>query len=310
MLFFVVILNGRQYVSAATLFEEKFEDKNYASRSWYDNASQGNIASGGQSGNCMEWTFAKGQTAPNNGSSMRKKFTATDSLYVSYYLKFQSTWEGSQQSYHPHMFYVPSNLDSDYCSLADNYLNTYIEAVSDIGSPYNIRPTIAIQDNLRVNSTCTGSPPCNMTSTENRSVAYCNGCKTEADCGQGICYNDSGWYSSNYWTTTQYAIPKNQWSHIEVYFKMNSISSSVGQADGVMKMWIDGQNVFNKNNIIFRTNQDATKKWAQFVLGPYIGVGSPIAQTMWVDELKLSTDEPYTSTDTTPPAAPKNVVVN
>jgi len=83
---------------------------------------------------------------------------------------------------------------------------------------------------------------------------------------------------------------------------MNTISANVGQADGIMQMWIDGVNVTNYTNMVYRTNQDATKKWAQFVLAPYIGDGSPITQTMWVDELSVSTQRPGTPLD--PPPSP------
>lgn len=289
-----------------TLFTESFENNSLAARGWYDNTGHGTIVSGGQSGKCLQWSWGAGQTAPTNGAAVRKKFAATDSLYVSFYIKFQSTWRGSQKPYHPHMIYIPSNLDPDYSPLADNYLNTYIEAVSDVGSPYTIRPAIAIQDNKRVNTSC-GSLPCNLTTTtENRSVAYCNGCKSGANCGTGVCYNDGSWYSANLWGASTSSIPTNQWVHVETYFKMNTISGNLGQADGVMKMWIDGVNIINYSNIVYRTNQDATKKWSQFVLAPYIGDGSPIAQTMWIDELTVGTGEPN-GEDPTKPSPPTNL---
>jgi hypothetical protein len=282
-------------LTITTLFTESFEDKNLSARGWYDNTSHGTIVSGGQSGNCLQWEWGVGQTSPANGGAVRKKFTATDNLYVSFYVKFQSAWRGSQKSYHPHMIYIPSNLDPDYCPLADNYLNTYIEAISDVGSPYTIRPAIALQDNKRVNTSCSGGPPCNMTTTtENRSVASCNGCKSGANCGSGVCYNDGSWYSANLWGAATSSIPKNQWVHVETYFRMNTISNNIGQADGVMKMWIDGVNIVSYSNIVYRTNQDATKKWSQFVLAPYIGDGSPVAQTMWIDELTVGIGEPNT----------------
>jgi hypothetical protein len=74
---------------------------------------------------------------------------------------------------------------------------------------------------------------------------------------------------------------------------MNTVRSNVGQADGVMQMWIDGVKVLNLLKVIYRTQQDEIKKWAQFVLAPYIGDGSPVAQTMWLDELNVGTESPY-----------------
>jgi hypothetical protein len=241
---------------------------------------------------------------------MRKKFTATDSLYVSFYVKFQSTWRGSQKAYHPHLIYVPSSLDDDYCPLADNYLNTYLEFNSDVGSPYTIRPVINIQDNRRVNTACpSGTPPCDLTAiTEERSAAWCNGCKAGAECGTGICYNDAGWYSSNAWKDVASSVPKDQWVHVETYLRMNTMSGNKGQADGLMKLWIDGVPVINHPNIVYRTNQDATKKWSQFVLAPYMGDGSPVAQTMWIDELTVGTGEPYGGSDVPSPPTGLRIV--
>lgn len=276
--------------SGTLLFSESFENNSYASRGWYDNSNQGTIVSGGQSGNCLQWAWAKGATTPTNGGSMRMKFTPTDSLYLSYYVKFQSGWQGSQQTYHPHMMYILSNLDdaaNAYSPLANNYLNTYVEFLSDIGSPYAIRPQLAIQDEMRVN-TSNGTPPNNLTAvSENRSVAYCN---TPVSSGAaGTCYADNPYYSANTWKASTASVSTNSWHRVEVYFKMNSISGGIGQHDGIMQEWIDGVQVINHSDVLYRTNQDATKKWAQFVLAPYIGTGSPIAQTMWIDELTIGT---------------------
>jgi len=271
----------------STLIEESFDNNSFAARGWYDNTAHGTIVSGGQTGNCIQWAWAQGATTPTNGGSMRMKFTPTDSLYVSFYVKFQSGWRGSQQTYHPHMMLIPSNLDSEYAPLANNYLNTYIEFVSDVGSPYTIRPQLAIQDEKRVN-TSNGTPPNNLTAiTENRSVAYCN---TPVSSGAtGICYADNPYYSANVWKASSSSLSTNVWHRVEVYFKMNTISGGKGLSNGIMQKWVDGALVINKSDVLYRTNQDATKQWAQFVLAPYIGDGSPIAQNMWIDELKVTT---------------------
>ena len=303
----ITLMNTPILAHGSTLFTESFENSNFSSRGWYDNINHGSIVAGGKTGNCLQWAWAAGQTQPLNGAALRKKFAEADSLYVSFYVKFQSAWRGSQRNYHPHLIYIPSNLDNNYCPLANNYLNTYIEFVSDIGSPYSIRPSTAIQDNVRVNTTLGGLPNNLTTSTENRSVAHCNGCKSDADCGIGTCYNAGGWYSSYGWKNSSFSMTKDKWLHVETYLKMNSIASGIGQANGVMKMWIDGANVMDYTKIVYRTNQDATKKWAQFVMAPYIGDGSPIAQTMWIDELTVGTDEPYTNPQTTAPGTPKGL---
>ncbi|MSN27163.1 MAG: hypothetical protein GJV46_14990 [Geobacter sp.] len=297
-----------QGTQGTTLFKESFEDSNFSSRGWYDNTSHGTIVTGGQSGNCLQWAWAKGATSATNGASMRMKFAPTDSLYLSFYVKFQTGWRGSQQTYHPHMLYFLSNLDSDYSALANNYLDTYIEFLSDVGSPYAIRPQIAIQDNLRVNSSL-GTPPNNLTATtENRSVASCN---TPTSSGAtGTCYNSGGWYSANTWLASNASVSTNDWHRVEVYFKMNTISGGKGQSDGIMQQWIDGVKVMDNSDVLYRTNQDATKKWAQFVLAPFMGDGAPIAETMWIDELSVSTSSPYVSVVSAPTVTIKSVSSN
>lgn len=274
------------------LLQESFNDASFSARGWYDNTTHGTIVADGFAGNCLQWAWTATNTKPTNGDAMRHYITPTDNLYVSLYAKFESAWRGSQQTYHPHMLVFPSDLDTAYSSLANNYLNTYLEAVSDVGSPYVIRPATAIQDSLRVNSGL-GTPPVDLTSTtETRSVTYCNGCKSGADCGTGVCYQDGSWYSSNIYREAGDVLPKNEWVKYEAYFKMNTITGEVGNADGIMRLWVNGVLVMDFTHVVYRTNQDATKKWAQVVLSPYIGDGSPITQTMWIDELIIGNNLP------------------
>jgi len=290
------------------LFKETFDNNSFSSRGWYDNTTHGTVVSGGQSGNSLQWAWAQGATRPTNGAAMRKKITPTDSLYVSFYVKFQTGWRGSQKTYHPHMILIPSDLDSDYAGLANNYLNTYIEFSADTSSPYTIRPLLGIQDQMRVN-TSNGTPPNNLTTvTENRSVAYCN---TPAPAGaNGICYAENPYYSANVWKASTASVPTNSWRHVEVYFKMNTISGGKGQANGVMQQWVDGSLVINRSDVLYRTSQDATKKWAQVVLAPWIGDGSPIAQTMWLDELTVATSPPSSGGDTQAPTTPSSLTAS
>jgi len=290
----------------ATLFQENFEDSAYGQRSWYDNTSHGTIASGGQTGNCLQWSWGQGATTPTNGGSMRRAFTASDSLYVSFYVKFQTGWRGSGKTYHPHLFYVTSNLDATYAPLANDYLNTYIEFISDTASPYAIRPAFAYQDEMRVN-TSSGALPNNLSATtENRSATYCNSPLPSGF--TGMCYADNPYYSANLWTSNNSSVSTNSWHFVEVYMQMNTISGGKGQRDGIMQQWVDGVQVKNNSDMLFRTAQDATKKWATFILAPYIGDGSPVAQTMWVDQLTVATSRPGGSTPTTI-AAPTNLSV-
>ena len=122
---------------------ESFSDNNWTthtptgSLAWYDGTdSTGAGTAGGYSGGCLAWTFAQGAMHPTGwDNDIRRLITAdgsgTDSLYISFYWKFASNWEGSQQNYHPHLIEIQSNLDyaaNPYEGPYDSatHLNSYI----------------------------------------------------------------------------------------------------------------------------------------------------------------------------------------
>ena len=49
---------------------------------------------------------------------------------------------------------------------------------------------------------------------------------------------------------------------------------------------------FSSDKILMRTNANAKLKFNQFILAPYIGPGSPIDQTMWIDQIRVATGRP------------------
>jgi hypothetical protein len=85
---------------------------------------------------------------------------------------------------------------------------------------------------------------------------------------------------------------KNSWHHVESYWQLNSISGGRGQPDGVMQTWFDGVLVVDRHDIYFRTNANPTLQFRTFMLGPWIGDGSPRDQSMWIDDLVLATAKP------------------
>ena len=97
-----------------------------------------------------------------------------------------------------------------------------------------------------------------------------------AVCGSGCFYTPSITFNSN------------QWYHIETYFKMNTMNGSNPNSDGIMKMWVDGNSVYSSTTRIYRNGQNPTLKWRMFNIAPWIGDGSPRAQTMWIDELTVA----------------------
>lgn len=290
----------------ASLFQEGFEDTNFAARGWYDNTilQLSTIEHVAASASSVEYHFLLGATKPVNGGAIRKKFTETDSIYVSYYVKYSANWVGSGKPYHPHEFYLLTNMDGDWSGLAYTHLTAYIEQNGGV-------PLLAIQDGQNIDESRVGVNLTNI--TELRAVAGCNG---DSDgYGNGECYpagtvhwNGKKWRAGNvYFQDYPGPYYKNDWHFIEAYLKLNSIVNGKGIADGIIKYWYDGQLILDHNNVVIRTGQYPVMKFNQFVIAPWIGDGSPVDQTFWVDNLTVATSK--LGLDITPPAAPTNLQV-
>ena len=280
------------------IFRDPCEDQNWESRGWYDGAEASGtlpLAADGAvptSDNSIQFAFAITATTPTSAGTWRLAFTATDNIYLSYYVKYSSDWVGSGQSYHPHEFHFLTDLASAYSGLADTNLTAYVEQNA-------LLPKLSIQDSLNIDEANIGV---NLIPTsESRAVAGCNSGPefdqdTFGDCyGSGVDHNNG-----RIWTApAEDVITVNVWHKIEAFFRMNTISGSVGQADGIARHWLNGKLVINQTDIIFRTNANATMKFDQLIMAPWIGDGSPSAQTFWVDQIVLGTEA---GADTTAPS--------
>ena len=290
---------------AITLFKEDFENSSFGSRGWYDNINLtlSNIEHVAGSTKSVEFRFNANATQPSSGGSIRRKFSDTDSVYVSYWVKYSASWTGSNRSYHPHEFMIMTNKNGDYDGLAFTYLTVYIE--QNEGTPL-----LAIQDGQNIDVTKIGIDLTKV--TENRGVAGCNG---DSDgYGVGSCYavgggeywNGKTWKADRvYFSDNQGVNYKNNWHFIEAYVKLNSIAGGKAVKDGVLRYWYDGSPVLDYNNVILRTGAYPDMKLNQFVIAPWIGDGSPVDQTFWVDDLTVATERP--ATDNSPPASPENL---
>lgn len=274
------------------LFQENFEDANLASRGWYDNT--GAVLSTTEhitgSTSSAQYRFPTGATSPTSGGAQRHKFPASSSFYVSYYVKYSANWIGSNKAYHPHEFYALSTLDGDWDGPSENYLDVYVEQNYLNGG----RPRIAIQDNKSVNYNF-GALPNNLISvTEDRSVGGCNGVvetNMPSECFNAGTY----WYSSKQLTGPVVFQPnpgpgyKNDWNFVEAYFQLNTIVNGIGQANGAIQYWFNGTLIIDRHDILFRTGAHPTIQFNQFLIAPYIGDGSPIDQSMFIDNLRVGT---------------------
>jgi hypothetical protein len=274
------------------LFEEDFENTSMSSRGWYDNTSvllsttehiAGSVSS-------AQYRFLAGATTPTIGSAQRHKFTPSNSFYLSYYVKYSTNWVGSTKAYHPHEFYTLSTLDGDYDGPSQNYLDVYVEQNYQNGG----RPRLAIQDNKSVNYSY-GALPHNLVGvTENRSTGGCNGMSETNMFSE--CFNfGSYWYNDKQITGPVVFQPnpgagyKNNWNFVEAYFQLNTIVNGIGQPNGVMQYWFNGTLIIDRHDILYRTGAHPTLQFSQFLIGPYIGDGSPVDQSMWIDNLRVAT---------------------
>ncbi|MDP9203410.1 MAG: hypothetical protein M3P26_15975 [Gemmatimonadota bacterium] len=205
-------------------------------------------------------------------------------------MKYSANWVGSNKPYHPHEFHALSTLDGDYDGPSENYLTVYIEQHYLNGG----RPRLAMQDNKSVNYSY-GALPNNLIGvTENRSTGGCNGV-VESNMFSDCFDFGSYWYNAKQITGPVVFQPdpgpgyKNDWNFVEAYFQLNTIVNGIGQADGVMQYWFNGTLIIDRHDILFRTGAHPTLQFNQFLIAPYIGDGSPVDQSMWVDNLRVAT---------------------
>jgi hypothetical protein len=179
-------------------------------------------------------------------------------------------------------------MDGDWDGLSNDWMTLYIEHNYQNGG----RPVMAMQDNKAINTTL-GALPLNLTAiTENRSTGGCNG-MVEANMVMN-CFVLPPWYNSKQITGPVEFQPnpgtgyKGNWNHVEAYFQLNTVVNGVGQSNGVMQYWFNGTLVIDRHDIEFITGARAGLQWSQFVIAPYIGDGSPVDQSMWVDNLTVA----------------------
>ncbi len=283
--------------TSTTLIAENFEDTDFAGRGWYDLPAGGiNTLSSTDhiagSAHSLQVSFGQGQTTPTGWKGGRHLFTGTDGVYLRYWVKFSTNWVGSGQPYHPHEFLFLTNEDGDYVGPSSTHLTLYVEEnfQSGGGSPLLQAQDAQNIDASRVNQDLTAI-------TENRAVSGCNG---NQDGTPSQCYQvGTDWVNGKGWKSAQPLFLQNpgpgykgDWHKVEAYFRLNSIAGGLGQRDGVAQYWLDGQLVIDRHDLVFRTGLHPNMKINQLLMAPYIGDGSPVAQSLWYDDLVVMTAPP------------------
>lgn len=276
---------------ATVLLQEGFEDNAYATRGWYDGGVFTTTTAEYSSGNrSLMGAFTVGAQNPS-WLGGRWAFSPTTSVYLRFRVKYSTNWVGSGGTSHPHEFFFMTTENGLYGGPARTRLTTYVEHNYQAGGV----PILAWQDGENIDET---RPNQNLVGvTEQRAVAGCNG---NADGIPSGCYTVGAqyWNSKIMRATAPRFMPtagagyKNDWHTVEAYFQLNTIVGGIGQTNGIARYWFDGQLVLEATNAQFRTGQHPNMRFNQMLLSPYIGNGSPVAQTVWYDDLYVATARP------------------
>lgn len=278
------------------LFSESFDLAGFTGRGWYDISADLPTSTvekrPGGSVRSLQWQWNMGGVNPSPGSAARHLFTPTDRIYIRYWVKYSTNWVGSGQTSHPHEFNVLTTEDNDYAGPAFSRLTAYVE--------HNWRatggfPILSLQDGVNIDQTKINQNLVGV--SENRSTQGCNGFG-DVYPGPGSCYLSGALYwngrtfpgTSALWTDGA-ATPgyKSNWHKVEAYFQLNTVVAGIGQANGVIKYWFDDALILDLPGVLMRTGQRPTMLFNQFLLGPYMGNGSPVAQSAWIDDLVVAT---------------------
>ncbi|HEX5111626.1 MAG TPA: T9SS type A sorting domain-containing protein [Saprospiraceae bacterium] len=302
--FLFLSMNG---FSQSVLIFEDFESGDFAAKGWYDAFPDQRTTAEYKNGtHSYAGHFAEGAYSSGAG---RHLFTPTDKVYLSYWVKYSSNYIGSGVGYHPHEFNILTTEDWEYQGPADTYLTTYIEQNAG-------RPILALQDSKNVDPNCillnnNSFVGCNgdfntYPFDENRSVCSCNGLLGFVD--RRDCFasagSSHGYYSARAWAADSIYFRnnpgpyyKNDWHFIESYFELNTIENGIGIPNGKIRYWYDGKILISSDSILMRTGTHPDMKFNQLFYGGYIGVGSPVDQTWWIDDLTVADGILNTSTD-------------
>ncbi len=234
-------------------FEENFEDTNFSSRGWYDLRNSPVVFDSDRGSNVLEVLFQAGdQGMPTHGSLGRHLFDSTETVYLSYWVRYSDNWVGSQASFHPHEFYFLTDADGPFVGPASALLEVVIEQNHCVHTSGNDCP-----------GSVTGMIP----------FIGANGRRMEAP--------------DVYFTDDLGPRYKGDWHRVETFLQMNS---GVGVPDGIARYWYDGELLVDLADVIYRAEpEDDGFRFNQLLVGPYM-VSSSVTQMIWIDDIVVATE--------------------
>ncbi len=239
------------------LFREGFDDAELLKRGWYDGSKfRISARDAYRGGGCIEFQWKDGGTTPVSSSGVRHLFPPTEQVYLRYYIKLSSNWGWSNRPYHPHLAHFMTTENSKYHGPAASHLTLYVEPVGG-------KLRLAATDIQNKNA------PHGLTQGPLR-----------------------GGYNGRFFDSKEKLFNDSAWHCVEALFKLNSLDEKTDKpnADGEVRSWFDGQPVFQRTDVVFRSTDFPMMKFNQFLLTPYFGPRLlPHGQTLWIDELVVGT---------------------
>ncbi len=239
------------------LFHESFDDNRLGERGWYDGRTFVISRDNPQAGSgCIEYHWKPGTTTPDRSSGMRRQFEPTETVSLRFFLRLSPGWGWTGRDYHPHMMHFLTTENGKFHGPAASHLTVYIE-------PHEGKLRLATQD------------------IQNR------------DAPHGLTQGPlRGGYNGKFHDSEEAPLNDDAWHRIDAMFRLNSLDRTRDQpnADGIIRGWIDGKLVVDRNDVVLRSTDYPNMKFNQFLLTPYFGLGLlPHEQTLWIDELTIST---------------------
>jgi hypothetical protein len=272
------------------LWEERFEDTDFASRGWYDDQSGALSTDAAEGQSSLECLLDAGAQICTGGRPGRHPVPSTDRIYVSFHVRRSAGWIGGVQ-----LTTVLTNEDDDYVGPGFTHFSGY----ADLGDDDAV---ISFQDGANVDTACIlldddSFLGCNgdfdsYVFDEDRSAASCNGRIGDVelfDCGDSD--GDGDYWSWRGWSAGPAGID-DAWHHIEVYYEMSSIADGIGVADGKLRWVQDGVTLVCKDEVLLRTGAHAAQRFDQISLTLYMNTPPPGPQTLLVDHLVVATGRP------------------
>jgi hypothetical protein len=269
----------------AQVISEGFEDTNFDARGWYDNTGIeiDPIGATPESTHSAVFRFLAGEDEPTSGSAMRIGFEPTRSVFVSYSVRYSPNWEGSNLDYHPHEFYLMTNVDGVFSPPATSHLTVYIEQNEGV-------PLLIFQDSLNIDVDRLREDLSGVTTA--RAAAGCNGSSDRYAAGD--CYGEGrNWRNGKFFLADEPAFVdepgpryKADWHRVDAFIQLNTVTDGVADQNGVLRYWVDNELMINVRDVVLQTGEHPDMRFNQFLIGPYMA-SSPVEQSFWIDDLVI-----------------------